>query len=80
MDSQEISSPSSHGTYRRPYDVHLSRMRNMPAHIAASLFGTQLTLAVRGGRLALGTWQGIWLGEHRDHGGGRNILATLNGE
>ncbi|MBB3232757.1 thiamine phosphate synthase YjbQ (UPF0047 family) [Halomonas stenophila] len=38
-----------------------------------------MTLAVRGGRLALGTWQGLWLGEHRDQGGGRRILATLNG-
>lgn len=53
---------------------------DMPAHIAASLFGTQLTIAVSNGRLALGTWQGIWLGEHRDQGGTRQILATLNGE
>ncbi|MDI4637580.1 MULTISPECIES: secondary thiamine-phosphate synthase enzyme YjbQ [Halomonadaceae] len=53
---------------------------DMPGHIGASLFGTQLTLAVRNGRLALGTWQGVWLGEHRDHGGSRRILATLNGE
>ncbi|ATJ82347.1 hypothetical protein BEI_1360 [Halomonas beimenensis] len=53
---------------------------DMPAHVAASLLGTQLTLAVRGGRLALGTWQGIWLGEHRDRGGSRRIIATLNGQ
>ncbi|MCW4151196.1 secondary thiamine-phosphate synthase enzyme YjbQ [Halomonas sp. 18H] len=53
---------------------------DMPAHIAASLLGTQLTLAVRHGRLALGTWQGIWLGEHRDQGGSRRLIATLNGE
>ncbi len=52
---------------------------DMPAHVAASLIGTQLTLAVRDGRLALGTWQGITLGEHRDQGGSRRILATLNG-
>ncbi|SHF14169.1 secondary thiamine-phosphate synthase enzyme [Modicisalibacter ilicicola DSM 19980] len=64
-----------------PYFRHTQEgADDMPAHIAASLFGTQLTLPVRGGRLALGTWQGIWLGEHRDHGGTRNILATLNGE
>nr|WP_275288345.1 YjbQ family protein [Halomonas elongata] len=80
MDSQEIPSPSNHGKYRRPYDVHLSRMRDMPAHVAASLLGTQLTLAVRDGRLALGTWQGVWFGEHRDHGGPRQLIATLNGE
>lgn len=53
---------------------------DMPAHVAASLLGTQLTLAVRDGRLALGTWQGLWLGEHRDHGGPRRLLATLNGD
>ena len=53
---------------------------DMPGHIGASLFGTQLTLAVRDGRLALGTWQGLWLGEHRDQGGARRVLATLNGE
>ncbi|RUR39077.1 secondary thiamine-phosphate synthase enzyme YjbQ [Vreelandella populi] len=52
---------------------------DMPAHVAASLLGTQITLGVRDGRLALGTWQGIWLGEHRDQGGSRRILATLNG-
>ncbi|MCI0508447.1 secondary thiamine-phosphate synthase enzyme [Chromohalobacter marismortui] len=53
---------------------------DMPAHVLASLFGTQVTLAVESGRLATGTWQGIWLGEHRQHGGPRRILATLNGE
>ncbi|MCK0714700.1 secondary thiamine-phosphate synthase enzyme YjbQ [Chromohalobacter sarecensis] len=53
---------------------------DMPAHVLASLFGTQLTLAVEAGRLATGTWQGIWLGEHRRHGGPRRILATLNGD
>ncbi|KXS39049.1 secondary thiamine-phosphate synthase enzyme YjbQ [Modicisalibacter tunisiensis] len=53
---------------------------DMPAHVLASLFGTQLTLAIRDGRPALGTWQGIWLGEHREHGGARRVLATLNGE
>ncbi|MGC3872913.1 secondary thiamine-phosphate synthase enzyme YjbQ [Halomonas sp. GXIMD04776] len=64
-----------------PYFRHTSEgPDDMPAHIAASLFGTQLTIAVSNGRLALGTWQGIWLGEHRDQGGNRQILATLNGE
>ncbi|GGX77361.1 hypothetical protein GCM10007160_00690 [Litchfieldella qijiaojingensis] len=64
-----------------PYFRHtLEGPDDMPAHVAASLFGTQLTLAVREGRLALGTWQGIWLGEHRDHGGERRLIATLNGD
>ncbi|WP_417345243.1 secondary thiamine-phosphate synthase enzyme YjbQ [Ferrimonas sp.] len=50
---------------------------DMPAHIKSSLLGTSLMLPIRKGRLALGQWQGIYLGEHRDQGGGRRILATL---
>jgi secondary thiamine-phosphate synthase enzyme len=52
----------------------------MPAHIKASLFGAGLTIAIRNGDLALGTWQGIYLGEHRDHGGSRSVVVTLLGE
>ena len=50
---------------------------DMPAHIKASLMGPSLTLPVSGGSLALGTWQGIYLCEHRDHGGSRELVATL---
>ncbi|TKB51397.1 YjbQ family protein [Ferrimonas sediminicola] len=50
---------------------------DMPAHIKSSLLGTSLMLPVSRGRLALGQWQGIYLGEHRDQGGSRRILATL---
>jgi secondary thiamine-phosphate synthase enzyme len=53
---------------------------DMPAHIKASLMGPSLTLPVARGRLALGTWQGIYLCEHRDRGGSRSLVATLNGE
>ena len=53
---------------------------DMPAHVKASLMGPSLTLPVSGGRLALGTWQGIYLCEHRDRGGSRSLLVTLNGE
>ena len=53
---------------------------DMPAHIKASLLGPSLTLPVAGGRLALGTWQGIYLCEHRDRGGARSLLCTLQGE
>ena len=53
---------------------------DMPAHIKASLMGPSLTLPVRDGHLALGTWQGIYLCEHRDRGGARSLLATLHGE
>jgi secondary thiamine-phosphate synthase enzyme len=53
---------------------------DMPAHIKASLLGPSLTLPVSRGRLALGTWQGIYLCEHRDRGGHRRLVATLWGE
>lgn len=53
---------------------------DMAAHIKASLLGPSLTLPVRGGRLALGTWQGIYLCEHRDDGGARRLVLTLQGE
>jgi secondary thiamine-phosphate synthase enzyme len=53
---------------------------DMPAHIKASLLGPSLSLPVAGGRLALGTWQGVYLCEHREHGGPRSLVATLSGE
>ena len=53
---------------------------DMPAHIKASLTGASLVLAVRDGRLALGTWQGIYLCEHRDRGGARRVVVTAFGE
>ena len=53
---------------------------DMPAHIKASLMGPSLTLPVADGRLALGTWQGVYLCEHRDRGGPRSLLVTLFGE
>lgn len=53
---------------------------DLPAHIKASLLGASVTIPIQGGRLALGTWQGIYLGEHRNHGGQRRIIATIHGE
>jgi secondary thiamine-phosphate synthase enzyme len=53
---------------------------DMPAHIKASLTGPSLVLPVRDGRLALGTWQGIYLCEHRDDGGPRTAVLTAFGE
>ena len=53
---------------------------DMPAHIKASLLGPSLLLPIRRGRPALGTWQGIYLCEHRDRGGPRTIVATAWGE
>ena len=64
-----------------PYWTHtLEGPDDMPAHIKASLLGPTLTLPVSDGDLALGTWQGIYLCEHRDHGGRRSVLATLHGD
>ena len=53
---------------------------DMPAHVKASLMGPSLTLPVRRGRPALGTWQGLCLCEHRDNGGPRRLTLTLHGE
>ena len=53
---------------------------DMPAHIKASLLGPSLSLPVSSGRLALGTWQGVYLCEHRDRGGARSLLATVFGQ
>ena len=53
---------------------------DMPAHIKASLTGSSLVLPVSRGRLALGTWQGIYLCEHRNDGGSRSVVVTAVGE
>jgi secondary thiamine-phosphate synthase enzyme len=53
---------------------------DMPAHIKASLLGNSLSLPISQGQLNIGIWQGIYLGEHRNHAGNRSIVATINGE
>jgi secondary thiamine-phosphate synthase enzyme len=53
---------------------------DMPAHIKASLTGSSLTIPVSRGSLALGTWQGIYLCEHRDNGGPRTVVFTAVGD
>ncbi len=64
-----------------PYWTHtLEGPDDMPAHIKASLLGTSLSLPIAHGRLALGTWQGVYLCEHRDAGGPRSLIATVWGE
>ncbi len=65
---------------RAPYWTHtLEGPDDMPAHIKAALLGPSLTLPVTRGKLALGTWQGIYLCEHRNHGGPRSLIATAWG-
>ena len=64
-----------------PYYEHtLEGPDDMPAHLKGSLLGFSLTLPVKDGALVLGTWQGIYLCEHRNHGGRRTLSVTLNGE
>jgi secondary thiamine-phosphate synthase enzyme len=64
-----------------PYFAHtLEGADDMPAHIKSSLTGSSLSIPLAGGRFALGTWQGIYLCEHRDSGGPRSLLVTAWGE
>jgi len=64
-----------------PYLVHRTEgPDDMPAHLKSGLFGASLAIPVGDGRLRLGTWQGVYLGEHRDDGGSRTVVATLWGE
>lgn len=53
---------------------------DMPAHVKSSLLGSSLSVPIRSGKLALGTWQGIYLCEHRNSGGARRLIATLCGK
>jgi secondary thiamine-phosphate synthase enzyme len=53
---------------------------DMPAHVKSSLLGSSLTIPIHAGRLCLGTWQGIYLCEHRERGGRRRVVATIWGE
>lgn len=63
---------------REPYYDHIMEgPDDMPAHAKSSLFGVSLTIPITDGRLALGTWQGIYLCEFRNHGGNRRIVATI---
>ncbi len=64
-----------------PYWTHTTEgADDMPAHVKASLLGPSLSLPVSGGRLALGTWQGVYLCEHRDSGGPPSLLVTAWGD
>ncbi|SFP94313.1 secondary thiamine-phosphate synthase enzyme YjbQ [Hymenobacter arizonensis] len=66
---------------KAPYFHHTAEgPDDMPAHLKAALLGSSVTIPVVGGQLALGTWQGIYLGEHRNHGGRRSLVLTLMGE
>lgn len=68
--------PENQGYYQHT----LEGSDDMPAHIKASTLGSSISIPISNGSLAMGTWQGIYLGEHRDHGGARRIIVTLHGE
>ncbi|MCZ7604404.1 MAG: secondary thiamine-phosphate synthase enzyme YjbQ [Melioribacteraceae bacterium] len=64
-----------------PYYQHtFEGADDMPAHIKSSILGASLTIPIINGRLNLGTWQGIYLCEHRNHGGARRLVITINGD
>lgn len=64
-----------------PYYTHTYEgSDDLPAHLKSSLLGCSVSVPVSAGSLCLGTWQGIYLGEHRNHAGGRTIVVTLQGE
>ncbi|CAB1276009.1 secondary thiamine-phosphate synthase enzyme YjbQ [Candidatus Nitrosacidococcus tergens] len=64
-----------------PYYRHtLEGSDDLPAHIKSSILGSSVQIPITQGQFNLGIWQGIYFGEHRDHGGSRNIVLTLWGE
>jgi secondary thiamine-phosphate synthase enzyme len=63
-----------------PYRHTVEGPDDMPAHVKASLLGSSVMVPVRDGRLVLGTWQGIYLCEHRDQASRRRLMLTLQGE
>ena len=63
-----------------PYVHTLEGPDDMPAHVKASMMGASVMIPIGEGRLQLGTWQGIYLCEHRDRGGSRRVVVTANGE
>jgi secondary thiamine-phosphate synthase enzyme len=63
-----------------PYEHTLEGPDDMPAHVKSSLLGCSLTVPIRDGELRLGTWQGIYLCEHRRRGGQRRLILTVQGE
>lgn len=63
-----------------PYVHTIEGQDDMPAHVKSSLMGASVTVPIRDGRLVLGTWQGIYLCEHRNRASGRHLVLTLQGE
>jgi len=70
------SVPENDPNYKHDYEGS----DDMPAHLKAALLSSSVTIPIRNGQLALGTWQGIYLGEHRNYGGSRKLIITAWGE
>ncbi|XP_013418890.1 uncharacterized protein LOC106179709 [Lingula anatina] len=62
-----------------PYIHTIEGKDDMPAHFKACLMGSSLTLPITNGKLNIGQWQGVWLCEHRNHGGSRHLVITVQG-
>ena len=66
---------------RAPYYLHdYEGDDDMPAHLKTSILGVSINIPISQGRLNLGIWQGIYLCEHRNHGGSRSVVATISGQ
>ncbi|WP_430973981.1 secondary thiamine-phosphate synthase enzyme YjbQ [Sunxiuqinia rutila] len=65
--------PENHPVYTHTYEG----ADDMPAHLKSSILGAEITVPITHGRLNLGTWQGIYLGEYRDYGGSRKLVLTI---
>ncbi|MFP6763415.1 MAG: secondary thiamine-phosphate synthase enzyme YjbQ [Planctomycetaceae bacterium] len=63
-----------------PYRHTLEGPDDMPAHVKHAMIGSSITVPVQAGRLCLGTWQGLYLCEHRNHAGSRRLVVTVHGE
>jgi secondary thiamine-phosphate synthase enzyme len=63
-----------------PYQHTMEGPDDMPAHVKSALLGSSVTVPIANGQLCLGTWQGIYLCEHRNNGGRRRLVLTLSGE
>ncbi|CDH60428.1 upf0047 protein yjbq [Lichtheimia corymbifera JMRC:FSU:9682] len=63
-----------------PYEHDYEGSDDMPGHLKSGIVGTSLNIPITNGRLNTGTWQGIYLCEHRNHGGSRKVVVTLQGE
>jgi len=63
-----------------PYRHTMEGPDDMPAHVKHAMIGSSITVPVQAGRLCLGTWQGLYLCEHRNHAGSRRLVVTVHGE